>query len=456
LNGIGRASIRVAVVLAAAVGPALAAASAGGAATPRIGAPFVLASGFQQDYGAGPTALGPDGTVWLAQPGFGASPSSGFDIVARAAGGGVLRPVVTSDGAGSATDRPVIAATATGATFVWQTASNAGGAAGIAQVRARSCTLRGCGPVQVLERWSWSSHGPPGGSGFSAVGDAEPGVVAVGGRVLAAFFRDGAAARMEWALADRDGRFGPVHALSGPGGPDPVLTVDGGVVAAWVSGDLAAFGNGVVWASWSARRGFSRPRSLASAAGFTFSDLVGAPAGGGVALAWLEGVNVSDPTPSEPIWVARRGRAGGFSRPVRAFGGNAFGLALAGASDTVALAFSATRGAGANSIDPGPVWAKRSIGGRPFAAAIDLDATAAAPAAVAVTGRGAVFAAWNACHGTSCGARIAVGAHGGPFTAPVAVGAESQTDAPALSAGGGRVLVTWQLGDAVQGAFVTP
>jgi len=37
---------------------------------------------------------------------------------------------------------------------------------------------------------------------------------------------------------------------------------------------------------------------------------------------------------------------------------------------------------------------------------------------VAVSGGGAVLASWNACNGTSCGARIAVAARGGPFTAP--------------------------------------
>ena len=152
---------------------------------------------------------------------------------------------------------------------------------------------------------------------------------------------------------------------------------------------------------------------------------------------------------------ARRGRSGGFSRPLPIFGGDAFGLDLAGGGVTVALTFSTSRGNGANAQGPGPAWVKRRAGGRPFGAAVDLDGAAAAPAAVAVTGAGDVVAVWNACRGASCLARIAVSVRGGAFQAPVSIGAENFVDAPAVFANGGRVLVTWQLGDAVQGAFVS-
>src|SRR5579871_6876001 len=160
------AAARALAALAVAAAPAAATGAGQSAAVP-----LTLAAGFQAGYGAGPTALGPDGVVWLAQPGFGASPSSGFEVFARGAGAR-LGPVATSDGAGSATDRPVIAAAAGVATFVWQTASGAGGGGGVAQVRARRCTPARCGPVQVLASWRWSTRGSPAQSGFTALGDA--------------------------------------------------------------------------------------------------------------------------------------------------------------------------------------------------------------------------------------------------------------------------------------------
>ena len=465
---------RVAALLVGAAAAVAATAAAGTAAppafgsgaNPRIGAPFTFASGFQADYGVGPSALAPDGTLWLAQSGFGASPAAGFEIISRADGGRSLRSVATSDGDGSATDRPVIAAARGRATFVWQTASDAGGASGTASVRARSCTLAGCGPVQVLASWGWSEHGPVGGSGFTAVGDAEPALAVVpGGGVLAVFYRDGGGRpRMEWALAPAGGRFGAARALPGAGGPDPVLAVGGagGVVAAWIVGDLAAYGSGIRWAAWSARGGFTRPRAL-TGSGATDSELAAAPAGRGVALAWLQGSNVSDPAPAEPLWVARRGPDGGFGRPLQVFGGDAFGVSLAGASGTLALAFSATAAPGASSFGPGPTWVKRSVGGGPFGPAVDLDPAATAPASVAVATGGAVLAVWGDCRsraaaGGGCSARLAVApAGGGRFGPAVALAPEASVDAPAALAAGARTAVVWTPGDgAVMGAFVTP
>jgi len=58
-----------------------------------FGARFTLAAGFQYDLGAGTSALGPDGTVWVAQP---LSPSGGFEIAARTADGHTLHPGVAA------------------------------------------------------------------------------------------------------------------------------------------------------------------------------------------------------------------------------------------------------------------------------------------------------------------------------------------------------------------------
>jgi hypothetical protein len=451
----GRTCAAVPALAAALAVIAVVAGAARGAARGPLAtsAPFTLASGFQQGYGGGESALGPDGTVWLAQPGFGPTPTAGFEIVALGAGGRRLRPVVTSDGAGSVTDRPAIAAGAGGAMFVWQTASGVGGAQGVAQVRARRCTLGGCGPIQVLARWPWNAAEPAGGSGFTALGDAEPGVATAGRNVVAVFMRGvGGAPRIAWAVATGP-RFGAVHVLPGPGGLDPVVaTVPGGVVAAWIAGPLASYGSGIEWARWSARGGFSRPRALAGVAGLD-SGLVATPDGGGVALAWLEGSGVVNPIPAGAAWMARGG-SGGFSRPARVFAGAAAALSLAGASGALALGFTT----GAHAAGPeahAPAWVARSEGGRPFGAAVDFDPEAASPAAVAVAAGGDVLAAWNACRGASCAARLALAGGRTRIAAARTLGAEERGDAPAIHTVGRRTLVTWESGDAVRGVIAT-
>jgi len=442
-----------AAAVAVALGLAVAAAAAATAPAPlAFGPAFTLASGFQQDYGAGPSALGPDGTVWLVQPGFGDTPGSTFEIIARAANGSTPAPVTTSDGAGSATDRPAIATGRGSAAFVWETSSNLSGAAGTTQVRARSCTLAGCGAVQVLAQWRWSAGGPIGSSGFTAVGDAEPAVATAEGRVVAVFERAGGGApRMEWAVAN-GGRFGPVRALGGPAGPVAVAAADarGGVVAAWIAGDLSSSGRRIVWASWSAGGGFTRPQTLAGAID---AGLVTAPAGAGVALAWLEGAGAAGPVAAGPLWLARRGASGAFSRPLRVFAGDAADIALAGASGTLALAYTTVAGAGAN--PPTPAWVTRSAGAAPFGRALELDATAQPHAAVAVLAGGGVLAAWSACgrRATTCAAMLALAAPGGPFAAPRSLGGEDRGDAPAIHAAGARALVTWESGENVQGVI---
>jgi hypothetical protein len=145
--------MRSAAVVAA--GLCLLATPASGAAQPRLstGARFTLASGFQYDLGAGSSALGPDGTVWLAQP---VAAYGGFRIVARTTGGRALHPGVAAGSGGSAYSRPAIAAAAGAATFVWEAASDADGPSGVAAVKALRCTLSGCEPVQTLSSWRWT------------------------------------------------------------------------------------------------------------------------------------------------------------------------------------------------------------------------------------------------------------------------------------------------------------
>lgn len=457
-----------AVALALAVlAVAVAVGRAGAAAPPalRFGAPFTLASGFQAGYGAGAAALGADGTVWLAQAGYGSAPASGFEILARAPAGGIAIAVATSDGAGSATDRPAIAAYPGGATFVWETASSFGGPAGTTEVRARSCTLRGCGPVQVVERWRWSTHGPLGGSGFTAVGDAQPGLALAAGRVVTVLYRDGPGAqRMEWASAPANGRgrFGAPRALGGAGGPVAVLSAQrgGGILAAWTAGDLAAYGSAIEWARWSARGGFDRPRVLAGSAaatGHLDAGLAAAPAGAGTVLAWVAGANVSDPAPAEPVWVAHAGARGGFGRPRRVFGGLAAGLSAAGAGGTLALAWHAVAGRGQSSDSPGPAWAASGAAERGLGTPARLAARADGTPAVAVVD-GTVVAAWNACRAgaasaAACTLSLAVARGGGAFTAAPALGGEDPDDAPALHAAGGRVLAVWEAAGVVRGAL---
>ena len=218
--------------------------SSGAAAPPalRFGAPFTLASGFQPVYGAGAAALGADGTVWLAQAGYGSAPASGFEILARAPAGGIAIAVATSDGAGSATDRPAIAAYPGGATFVWETASSFGGPAGTTEVRARSCTLRGCGPVQVVERWRWSTHGPPAARDSPRSATRSRASRSPPGASSPCFYRDGPGAqRMEWASAPA-GRFGPPRAGRAGRPRRGARAARRRDLAAWIAGDLAAFG----------------------------------------------------------------------------------------------------------------------------------------------------------------------------------------------------------------------
>jgi hypothetical protein len=270
---------------------------------------------------------------------------------------------------------------------------------------------------------------------------------------VAVFMRGGGAPRMAWAVAN-GARFGAVHALAGPGGLVPVVaTTPGGVVAAWIVGKLASYGSGIAWAQWSPRGGFSQPQALAGARGLD-SGLVAAPDGGGVALAWLEGAGVVDPIPAGAAWMARGG-SGGFSRPTRVFAGAAAGLSLAGASGVLALGFTT----GAHAPGPqahAPAWVTRSGRGGAFGAAVDFDSRAASPAAVAVAGGGDVLAAWNACRGTSCAARLALAGGRTGIAAALTLGAEDPGDAPAVHTVGRRTLVTWESGDAARGVIATP
>jgi hypothetical protein len=431
-----RLGLRRGVTAVAAVLCLLAAQASGATPTLAFSARFTLAAGFQYDLGAGTSALGPDGTVWLAQP---LSPSAGFEIVARTADGHALRPGIAPGRSGSAYSRPEIATAAGAATFVWETASDAGGPNGTAAVKALRCTLRGCAPLQTLATWRWTY----GNDSFPPMGyQAQPEVASAGGETVAVFLRDAAAnPQMTWAQAGA-GRFGAPHSFGAGGAGDPVLVSEAGgrILAAWLAGSGdAASGSGVTWASWSARAGFTRVKTLAGASGDYAAGLVGTRAAGGAALAWIQGDNNTDPgLAAEPVWVARQNSTR-FSKPVRAFAGFAFGLSLASADGVLALGFTTTARAGLDGDSAGPAMVVRSDGGKPFSRPVTFDPEAAPTPAVAVAADGDVLAAWN-----DNGAKAAIATATGAFGPPLEIGAEMGEDSPVIRVGGCRALVLWE------------
>jgi hypothetical protein len=430
----------------------LLAAQASGAAVPPLsfGPRFTLAGGFQYDLGAGTSALGTDGTVWLAQP---RSPSGGFEIVARTADGRELQPGVAPGGGGSADSRPAIATAAGSATFVWETASGASGPSGTAAVRALRCTLGGCAPLQTLATWRWTYAN----DSFPPMGyQAQPGLASASGKTVAVFLRDAAAnPQMVWAQAGA-GRFGAPHSFGTGGAADPVVVSEAGgrILAAWLagSGDTAS-GSGVKWASWSAPAGFTRVQTLAGASGDFAAGLVGTRDAGGAAIAWIQGDNATDPgLAAEPVWVARQGSQE-FSKPVRAFGGLAFGLSLTGADGVLALGFTTTPRAGMDGDSAGPALVARSDGEKPFGRPITLDPKAAPTPVVAVDAEGDVLAAWN-----DNGAKVAIAKATGAFGPPLVIGPEIGDGSPVIRVSGCRALVVWEgpsASGAVLGAIAT-
>jgi len=409
-----------------------------------IGEPITLASGFQADLGVGPSAVGSDETVWLAQPVGGGR----FRIIGRAASGRTMRPVLVSGGIGSVTSTPAITVSATTATLVWETAPNGvDGSSGTVYVRARRCTLGGCTPTQTLSSWHWTYAN----NSFPAMGYwAKPAVATAGGRAVVVFYRDsGSDPQMMWAQTDGV-RFGALHALGGGGWADPVAVGESGgrVLAAWFDNVSSS----VDWAQWSLAAGFTRSQSFSDGQGFYSADLVAAPLGAGAAIAWIQGDNTTDPgLDADPVWVART-QASSFTKPVRVFADDAFGLTLDGGRGVLALAFTTTT-PGLDAGAPGPAIVETSIDGAPFGSPVDLDDTAAPYPAVSVGSGASVLATWNA----NSTAQIAIAPAAGKFDPPVTLGPETRNDSPTIHTDGAQSLLVWQNpSGAVRGVLTTP
>lgn len=103
-GGMLRRSFGVAVATVAFVAILVAAAAAGPVAL-LLGKSFTLVAGPQENLGVGASVLGADGTVWLAEP---ISQPRSFEIVARAANGRRLGPVIVSAQAGFENAEPTI------------------------------------------------------------------------------------------------------------------------------------------------------------------------------------------------------------------------------------------------------------------------------------------------------------------------------------------------------------
>lgn len=402
--------------------------------TVSLGSPITLASGFQSYLGAGRAALAASGTVWLAQP---VTASGSFEIVASARGR-VVRVGRVTVPSGSATSRPAVSVSGGTATFVWETEANVAGSGGGASVRARACTLAGCGAVQVLSSWRWTYTN----ESFPGMGyQAQPAVTSADGRTIVVFLRDAAAdPQMMWAQSAAGGRFGAAQGF-GPGGlADPVLVdeADGRVLAAWLDSDPSA-GWWIDWSIWSERSGFERSTVLAAGHGDDAGELVGAPSGRGAAIAWIQGNNVTDPgLLSEPVWFAHQ-TTHGFTKAARTFGGDAFGLSIAGADHMLALAFTTTNRPGLDADSPGPVMVMLASKGYAFNAPLTLDPDAQPYPAVSITSDGQALVTWN-----NGQAVFATASASGQFDPPIALGPESPSGSPTIDTSGNRSLIVWQ------------
>lgn len=405
-----------------------------------VGVPFTLVSGVLSDAGTGASVLGSDGTMWLAQP----VGDGSFRIVGRAVGGRRMRPVVVGGGSGWATSTPAVTESDGTATVVWETAG--GDDAGTVYVRALRCRLSGCTPIQTLSSWHWTYAN----NSFPSMGYwAKPAVGSAGSHAVAVFDRDGASdAQMMWTQTSGN-RFGKLHPFGGGESSEPVVVGEsaGRMVAAWLDGDAES----VDWAQWSARSGFTATRSFRDGDGFYAADMVGARAGDGCAIAWVQGGNTTDPgEDSEPVWVARQA-AKGFAAPERVFAGDAFGLSLAGDGGVLALGFTTTRVG--NAGVPGPAVIETSTNAGAFGAPVDLAPDAVSSPAVSVDDRGDVFATWNA----NSEAEIAVAPARQAFSPPTTIGPEPSGSSPTIDATGERSAVIWQNpAGTVQAALTTP
>ncbi len=454
-GGMLRRSFGVAVATVAFVAILVAAAAAGPVAL-LLGKSFTLVAGPQENLGVGASVLGADGTVWLAEP---ISQPRSFEIVARAANGRRLGPVIVSAQAGFENAEPTISVSGATATFAWFASGDSTSTGDAVAVETRRCTPAGCQPTQTLTRWTSGNYSP-----------GQPVLAESKGRTVVVFNQgDANGSEVMWAQSD-GGAFGPVRPIAQAPAigvvpnawlfDDPVLVTEasGRILAAWPNFGGASFA--VSWSSWSAKGGFTPPRTLPGGAGTYAGDLVAAPDGSGAALAWIQGNNVTDPgLIAEPVWVARQ-NAQGFAKPTRVFGGYAFSLSLAGGGDVTALAFNTAKAAGLDGDSDGPVLVARSVDDAPFRT-MTLTANAAPYPTASVNSVGETLVTWNRQtlypQTPTSTAEIAIAAPHGTFSSPETLGSELFDDSPNVHTVSSRSLVVWQAAPGIaQATLVTP
>jgi hypothetical protein len=427
-------------------------AGAGAAPIPAlvVGKPFTLASPPPGGPGISPvgveaSGLGSDGTVWSAIYG---TASEAVVVVARAADGRTFGPVDLTVPGGLRTGAPVISVSGPTATFAWLAYDSKYHT----EVEARTCTMSGCRPTQTVAIWQAIRFAAPVFEGGSAVG-----IASESGRTVLVFYRNTGTAQMMWAQAS-DGRFGPVRAIAAPRLNSntaidiPVVIAESGgrVLALWPRygpNGLVAIG----WSIWTGAAGFGAASTIAGAEGHDSDDnLVATAVGGGAAVAWIQGDNVTDPgQEAEPIWLARQ-HGPGFSNPVRVFAGDAGGLSLAAGDGVLALAFT-TAQAGTDVDEDGPAMITRSIDGSAFGTPAELAPSAAPFPTVTVDSNGNTIATYDretrTPQGPTSAAQVAIAAPHGSFQPPIALGAASHNDLigdqPAIHTSGSRSAIVW-------------
>jgi hypothetical protein len=437
-----------------------------------VGAPFALGSGVPAGSGVGPSALGPDGTIWAAVPTSDDDrvQGRGFVIVARAVDGQTLAPVIVSASADSIASSPAISASAGAATFVWETQRDPYGSSGVVAVTARRCTLAGCAAIQTLASWRWGNDNQNPAPFPTGVGPgAEPAVASVAGRTVVVFWRESVRdPQMVWAQSS-SGRFGSLHSL-GAGSLEPILVGGSGgrLFAVWLDADAyfdEAYVVPVHWARWSTSTGFTRPRSFIGGEGVpgnefvSLTGLVGTPVGSTPAIAWVqEDANTARGPHVNRIMVARQS-LNGFAKPVVAYQKVASALSLASGDGVLALAFNASSGI---EVDGGgPMMVQTSIHGAPFGRAVELDSNAAPFPSVSVTTDGHVLAGWGSLQFQPSGevifAELAIAPAGGAFSPPTTLGPQAGVESPTVHTNDAQAFAVWQSSTRdLLGAEVTP
>lgn len=440
-----RALLSAAVIVATGAVLAIGAVSAGGATAPvlSLGGAFTVGSD-----GPGVTALGSDGTSWLA--------TAAVAITARSLSGRTLGPVEVTGMSGFTSGQPVVAVSGATATFAWLV-DKADKAGWTVEVRTVRCDIRHCEPVMTASSWQQQSPYPmPVWVGAYGL----PGIASVGGHTVVAFDRrTGGRVQMMWTQSTGSGRWAAPQAINAPapaGGMsaymgDPVLVPESGgrVLAVWEQDpNESTFDLG--WAVWTASAGFATTGTIAGGKG-TDTALVPvvAAVGNGAAVAWIQGNNATDSfQEAEPVWLARQ-TATGLTAPSEIFSGDAAGLSLAGGGGVLALAFNQIT-PGFDADHGGPATVIRSVDGAPFTAPVQLAPAGAPSPAVSVDTSGNTIAVWyRELPGTAQRnqTQAAIASQHGSFSAPRTLGPGSRGATlggePTSTTVNHRTLITW-------------